>query len=345
MDKIYLNRVVSVFNNKYSDKLEIYSFSNAQKAIECVNNNRIDVFLVSSQFDFSQQNLSDKCGFAYLVDSPEIETVNGKRTICKFQKAELIYKEILGIFSEYSSATIGLKISETDTHLIMFISPAGGVGTTTVATACAISIAQKGKKTLMLNLNPFDKTDSYFRAEGQFGFSDVLYAIKSKKSNFALKLESTVKHDDSGVYFYESPKMAMDMLDMRDEELAYLIEELKTVATYQYIVLDVPFAISQRVVDLMKQSEQIVCVTDGTDIGNSKFDRAYEAWRILEDREDNKFLKRMNLIYNKFSNKSGKSTTIAEVGVLGGSTKIEQATPRQIAIHISQLQVFDKFVQ
>ena len=37
----YLSRVTSVFNNKFSDKLEIYSFSEPEVAIKSLSENRM----------------------------------------------------------------------------------------------------------------------------------------------------------------------------------------------------------------------------------------------------------------------------------------------------------------
>ena len=50
-DQNYLNRIVSVFNTKYSDKLEIYSFTNTENALATLDSARIDVLVASDVFE------------------------------------------------------------------------------------------------------------------------------------------------------------------------------------------------------------------------------------------------------------------------------------------------------
>ena len=92
--------------------------------------------------------------------------------------------------------------------MIIFSSPSGGVGTSSMAAACAVHYAMQGKKVLYLNLEKFGSADVFFSGEGQFDMSDIIYTLKSKKTNLALKLESCVKQDISGVYFYSQSKRA-----------------------------------------------------------------------------------------------------------------------------------------
>ena len=89
-DQNYLNRIVSVFNIRYADKLEIYSFTRIESALSALESTRIDVFVSSVAFDVNTAALPKRCGFAYFVDSADIDSVNNQRAICKYQKADLI---------------------------------------------------------------------------------------------------------------------------------------------------------------------------------------------------------------------------------------------------------------
>ena len=93
-DQNYLNRIVSVFNIRYADKLEIYSFTKIESALSALESTRIDVFVSSVAFDVNTAALPKRCGFAYFVDSADIDSVNNQRAICKYQKADLIYRQI-----------------------------------------------------------------------------------------------------------------------------------------------------------------------------------------------------------------------------------------------------------
>lgn len=72
-DKSYLMRIVSTFGTKYSDKFEIYSFTDPDAALGTLNSARIDVLLASDVFDLDISQLPRRCAFAYLVDSMGID--------------------------------------------------------------------------------------------------------------------------------------------------------------------------------------------------------------------------------------------------------------------------------
>lgn len=234
-DKSYLNRIVTVFEVKYADKFEVYSFTDLSVAIQTLSEVKIDVLIANDAFDVDVVKLPKRCGFAYFVDSPDIDMLNNQRTICKFQKADLIYKQILSIYSENAGNITGLKISDDSCKLVAFTSPCGGTGSSTMAAACALHFAGQGKKTLYLNLEKYGSSDSFFSAEGQFDMSDIIFALKSKKANLSLKLESSVKQDNSGVYFYSQTKVALDMLELSADDILHLISELKLTGSYDYI--------------------------------------------------------------------------------------------------------------
>ena len=135
-DKIYIERLVSTLNRYYSDKLEIYSYTDVKVANESVENQRLDIVIVDETL---QVNEYRNCCMAYFVESPDIDKIEGKKAICKFQKVELIYKDILALYSEYSSRITKRKRSGELAEVITFTSPACGSGVTSMAAAFALN--------------------------------------------------------------------------------------------------------------------------------------------------------------------------------------------------------------
>ena len=121
-DTSYLTRIVSAFGTKYSDKLEIYSFTDPEVAMSTLSSAKIDVLLASDVFSVDYAKLPNRCAFAYLVDSMGIEMLNEQRAICKFQKADLIYKQILSVYSEKASSITGFKMTGDEGQVIAFCS-------------------------------------------------------------------------------------------------------------------------------------------------------------------------------------------------------------------------------
>ena len=56
-DQSYLNRIVSVFSTKYSDKFEIYSFTNPEVALSTLDSAKIDVLVANDAFDIDVSKL------------------------------------------------------------------------------------------------------------------------------------------------------------------------------------------------------------------------------------------------------------------------------------------------
>lgn len=343
-DSNYLNRMVVAFNTRYADKLEIYSFTSYAVALEALTSSKIDVLVASDYFDVDSKKLPPRCGFAYLVDSPDIDNVREQRAICKFQKADLIYKQILSIYSENAENMSKIKLSEDGSKLITFSSPCGGTGTSSVAAACAVNYAKRGKKVLYFNLEPFGSSDNFFSAEGQFDMSDIIYALKSAKANLTLKLESCVKQDATGVNFFSASKVALDMQELDSEDIKRLISELQLMGGYDYIILDIPFGIDKTTLSIYELSHNVVMIGDGSDVSNTKIQRAYDALTIMEQNSGDAITNNMSIIYNKFSNKTGHLLENIELKIIGGSPRYEHATQKQVIEQLSILGTYDELL-
>lgn len=336
----YLNRIVNVFNTKYSDKVEVYSFTDQKAAIHTVCTQKIDVLLSNEIFEINPEELPNRCAFAYFTDSADIESIRGQQAICRFQRIDLIYKQILSIFSEKAEDIIGIRADDSSTRILSFTSAAGGTGSSTMASACALSLAQKGLKILYLNLEMLGNAEMIFSGEGQYDFTDVIYALKSRKSNLGLKLESIVRKDQSGVCFYAPAKVALDIKELGAEDIERLLKELTFSGIYDYIVLDIDFSIDDKFLQIWKRSHSLIFVSDGSKIANWKFERAFTALGILENQNDQVRIDRFCILYNKFSNKTGKVIQGVDIKDLGGIPRYEHATTKQVVEQVKKLNIF-----
>ncbi|MBR4733732.1 MAG: chromosome partitioning protein ParA [Lachnospiraceae bacterium] len=344
-DSVYLNRLVAAFNVKYADAFEIYSFTEKQNAVSALDERKIDILLSSDNFDFENEAIPKRCTLAYLVDSTDIESYNEHRAIGKFQRIDLIYKQILSIYSENAKNISLAVLGDDKTKVISFQSVSGGCGGSTMAAACAIHFAAAGKKTLYLNLEKFGVSDSFFAAEGQFDLSDIIFYLKSKKSNLALKLESCVKQDPRGVFFYSDCKVALDKMELGTDDILLLITELKLTGTYDVIVLDLDFSLAKDGMSILNRSNAVVWVGDGSKISNLKLFRKIEMLKIMEENVEMPVYKRLSIAYNKFSNKTSEMLEGLDVRVLGGAQRFEHATTEMILGQLAPMGMFDPLIQ
>lgn len=339
-DALYLRRVVPMFNSKYAEELEIYSFTDLDVAIASLEEKKIDVFLASDNFKIDFNKIPKRCGFAYLAESLDINMIDNHKAICKFQKGELIYKQILSLYSEHIPNISGVSsVGNGAMKTIAFCSPCGGVGTSTAAAACAIALTNAGKRVLYLNAEIYGDADSFFTCDGQFDFSDVVYAVKSNKTNRAIKLQSTVKQDQTGVYYYSSVKIPLDIMEMDPDDYLTLQNELKALGCYDYVVLDMEFPKTQAAYMLFEYCNAIVTVSDYSQTSNDKIKKALRGIQILDSRSEFAVQPKMWLLKNKSLENDDR---LNELSILGTFPVYQTVSPAQMA---KQLSLSDAFKQ
>lgn len=344
-DEVYLKRLESVFNVKYADKLETFIFTDREFALRSLWEKKIDVFLADEAFDIEMTQLPSNCGFAYMVDTADIESVKGIAAVCKFQKAETVYRQILGMFSEKTAAVVGSHKEGEGGKVLAFVSAAGGTGSSVAAAACAMHFAQKGKKALYLNLEKFGSADVFFQAEGSACLSDVIRAVKSRTGNLAMKLESTVKQDASGVFFYSSARLALDIAELSVGETQQIVSVLKQAGGYDYIVLDLDFSLETGMLKLLGECDTIIFVADGSAASNVKLERVVTSMNLMEQDQkiDKKLLMRCGVLYNRFSSQTSHKVSAGELREFGGINRFEGFDTGRLLQQIKSQPVFDMF--
>ena len=329
-DKDFMNRLSRAFQKKYEDKINLMLFSDEISLLEAIKNTRADILLADHGTVSDMDKFPSGVVRAWLCDSPEVNEIDGISAVCKYQNVENIYKSIVGIYAE-NSGNIVLKQNDSDPGVILCTSAQGGGGVSSAAAAYALYGTKKGKKVFYLNLEKFGNADHYFSSEGMLSFSDVIYTLKSKNGNLALKLESVIQTDSSGVDFFHTCKNAFDMFELKDQEIEELISVISQVKKYDEIILDYSGEMTDRMTMLMQNcADKIVYISDGSMTGNGKFERFCEAVRVLEQRNDWNILRKMLLLYNRFSSKTGKQMERTAVPSVGGIHRIEGITGREL---------------
>lgn len=341
-DPVYMNRIVSIFQTKYADKLEVYSFTEKDVAVQFINAGSIDVLLADQFFTMEETEIPSACAFAYLVEDVDIKSFRGITAVNKYQKTEMIYRQILGIFSEKAAAITGVRLDEADESKVMaFLSAAGGTGSSVAAAACAMNFAQKGKRVLYLNLERFGSAEVFFDGEGNSTLGDVIYAVKGNRSNLGMKLESAVRHDRSGVYFYSSTRMALDVAELKADEILQILNVLRTSGSYDYIILDLDFSMENSFLTVLQECNSIVFVADGSPVSNVKLERAIESLRILEQQSDRKLLMRSGILYNRFSSQTSRKAEVEGLREYGGIGRFEGFDVWKLLQQLKTQSVFD----
>ena len=338
-DTEYTDRLAKRFQDQYMKNTSVKTFSDEKAFANELSSRHVDIVVIEQEAVHLRNMVPESTVLAVLVDHNSIDEIDGIPAVGKYQKFEYIYKRVLGIYADNS---VGVKIRRKGekTNIIMFTSAQGGCGVSSLAAAYALNQALLGNKVFYLNLETFGTANSFFCSEGQGSFSDVIYALKSSKTNTALKLQTVIKQDESGVEFFDGCKNAFDMLELKDSEIPELIEGITLAQNYDRIVIDYSRTLSSRHLYLLKDlADTIIYVNDGSIIGNDKFTRFCEALCVIEQRQHAELLKKMHLVYNRFSSKTSRQLETIPVSYIGGIHRIEGISGRGMIEELAKNEV------
>lgn len=340
----YMSRLVSAFSARQDCNLETYLFTDKNAAICAATENEANLFVAGDTFTVSADMLPAGCLLAYFTDSATVRVIHGCKAICRYQKAELLYKEILSAgsdFGELSERKTDTETKRFDTKICSFFPCGGGVGSSSAAAACAIHFAKSDKAVLYLNLERFGTSNAFFDAEGKLDLGDVFYAVKGKKGNLHAKLQNAIKQDTTGVYFIESCKVAPEVMEITAENIRQLLSELKDTGRFDVIIFDTDMLLDETCLSVMRSSACMILVSDGSEVSLTKLERVRKAMEIIALRDDRAFPDSF-LLFNKFSSKSGRTIDDPDIPLLGGVPRFDGASASRVIRQLADMPLFDR---
>ena len=279
--------------------VEVHGFSNQELYEEfCESHRRVDVLLADPEIVSEDFSVPKHTVLAYLSHSQDVETIRDVRAVCKYQKASLLRKEIMNLFSELDTSE-SFRHGNVAGNLLVFLGAAGGVGTTTAAIACAKQLCASGRRVFFLNLEQNGVISPSLSGEGAQTLSEALYAVRSKSSNLSLKLESLLRRDTSDVRYLAPFREVLDAYELTKKDIDSLLEAIFAVGNYDHIVVDIGTSLDEDRRDLLQSSFLNLLVTDGSMIANEKAARIIRSLELYENQQDECILAKTALIYNR----------------------------------------------
>ena len=341
-NKKYPVRLQRYYESHY-DKLEafdLHMFSDENLMEDYLQNHDADVLLVDekSEIDIS---LYDNILCAYLVEDNSVDTFHGKNAIGKYQKVNMLFKEIFSFYADNNKAGKEYCFSSEQAKIYLFQNAGGGNGCTTVAMAYACAMAEKSKKVLYLNLELSGYVDHVFQAEKEIDFGDVLYMVKRNPENLAMKLMAAVTQDQSGVYFIKPSRNIPDMLEAGVQDMELLISTLERSCDFEIIVIDKAAGLSEIDKAVAGYASDIFFVLEATEISQHKFLRYVSSMKLMEEGAKNKSVSKIKIIFNKYKN-SQQIFSDVNFEILGGIPYYDDMSMSEIIKNVSRMQLMEK---
>lgn len=254
----YVERMINVLEGYEDIKLSAYTEKNALK--QALESRSFDILLFDASF-YDGQEETKRAALKIILsdDAEEIpESCRSFQRISKYQRISRIYQQVLELYAEICNDA-GILNGQDRTASIVFYSPVGGAGKTSLALAAATRLAVQGYKTLYLNLEDIPSEDFYLTQGGEKGLSDLVSCV-GENINFALKVQSLLQNKAENLYYLNHFSSPNDVYEMTEEELAKLIEALRKTRLFQVIVMDMGVALDRKALKVFEAADKIVLV-------------------------------------------------------------------------------------
>lgn len=295
-DECYIRHFDKAMKMFYSKDVEVIAFSKEDSLKRYMEQNTFDILLKSEMFPEVEARRAIK---AVLTDAKGIKEIEGATAICKYQRIDQIYKELVNIFAEERTGVIYEEKEATDTPIIAFSSATGGVGKTTSAILYARKMAMAGYQVLYLPLEELSTLDLYFNESGDATLSNLLFSIKCGKGNLQLKLDNALRQVYGGLYYLAPAKSTGEVQEMKKDEWNELFQSAKGLGKFHCIIVDLPNMMNDMTQDIIELADRIALVMESRDVVAAKTQLMLDwAYRLGEEKEQ-KLKKSMVAIQNK----------------------------------------------
>ena len=265
-----------------------------------------------------------------------VDRIDGTPAVYRYQAADSILQTARRIFLEQnryeSTGNQGGKFCCT----ALFLSPAGGVGTSTMAMSMAIHAAQAGMRVVLLDLTQFSGLGAMIRPVEQ-GLSEVLFALKMKK-NLRLNLSELLKEDISGFRYFGITERLQDMSEITADDIRLLVRTLKEGDFCDLLVIDADCRLDNACDELINASDRIFLVSDGRETSNLKTLR----YAVMLRQERKEILDRVLLLNNGSAGRDVEKAQLSWIRELGSFPTIREASPREIAEQFSMSDLWNQ---
>ena len=148
-DRRYMMRLTNFFMARYPGQIEASVFTRQQELMSFFEDGgRMDVLLAQPDMLTSPQSLPGRVILAYLVEEPDVTGWNGRPAVCKYQKAQQLFRAVQGLAAEQDAQ--GRQYGrQRQAQMVLFMGAAGGVGCTTAAIGFAARMASSLRSILL----------------------------------------------------------------------------------------------------------------------------------------------------------------------------------------------------
>ncbi len=282
-DKEYLEHFIRYFENDHDSPLKIIGFSEKELFLEFLNQNDIDILLISEENLQDIHMEFDRKRIILLIEEPDIESIDGIKVLYKFQRIENIIRYIINVYAENMPEKNVIKIKgEARAKIIGIYSPVKRCGKTALSMELAEHLTKHGK-VLMMNMEEYSALRTDTEEEMVYDLSDLLYFYMQNSWSFELKLK-VVMQCLRGFDYIPPVKNGDELRGITTEQWRGLITEIARVSDYQMIILDISDIVSN-ILQLLHMCDYVIMPYMSDEISSGKMTEFEKELSILDEKE------------------------------------------------------------
>lgn len=264
IDEGYMDAFIKYLLDNYQHQFNIRFFTNSELLIDYLLNTdqKVDILMTHIDLLPEAEDLGKVGVTAIITEIKSQSMYNNFKTIYKYQTGDRLYASIMDILTEKVTFKLPSNNGNFATKIIGVYSPIGGCGKTTIAIALAHLLTKVGKRVLYLNFEDIPSTSTYFQCNSQQDMSNLIFFLKERNRNLALKVNSIKTIDSPSAIEYISPTVDVQEMDeLFPEDIEFLLTELKDNGGYDAIVIDTSSGFNLRISKVLQMADEILFIT------------------------------------------------------------------------------------
>lgn len=330
-DSYYLNRIVNVLNEKFSEELHLTALK--EHEVEGVIRNHVYPILIIP-VEYQEMAVSNNQPVVYLAKNRDEAEENGAFRIFAFSTAMemkdalMAYQQIISMYQ--------LKRSQMEHgHLLTFVSLGGGMGASCLAAGAAAYAAKSGKKVLFVSARSMLPTGYFELKDAPLLCRDVMCDIDNKKGQLQSMLEHMGK-DEHQISVMSASDEKLEI--MEPEKLGRLLLYVDQLELFDYVIVIMDVTEIRLLKKLGGMSANIITALDESSFGKQRYQRMEHYLK-----HDTLLLNKIRLVFNKFTSMPDMDSSL-QSKVIGGMNYIQGADPLAVVKKLENMKSWESIL-
>lgn len=266
-DNSYAGLLSENLGKRDSFPLEISTFENVTQLKKAIGNRIISVLLISETMYIrlieQNYNINMRDEVKFIVLNEGLETDNSLPKVWKYQSAENIRKEILGVISECDNISINtFENGSRHAKIIGFYSPYHERAESSFILTLG-KIMSKDNKVMVLSYKENSGIKKYMgdrKGRGEKDITDLIYYYRSGDDKFMYSFEASIVSSLANAFGVDLITPAYSFLDVKavkSEDWIGVMELLRKKGNYDYILLELS-TLDDGLPDILRKCDLIV---------------------------------------------------------------------------------------